>query len=147
MVDYKRLLFTIIICEAAGIAGSLITTIGPWYDQLIKPWFNPPSWVFGPVWTTLYLMMGVALYLIWEDKDARTAFWIQLGLNAIWTPIFFGFRQIELAAVEIIILWIAILITIRRSYKVNKTASYLLIPYLVWVSFAAILNISLAVLN
>ena len=145
----------IIFCQLAGIIGSVFTTlqIPAWYATLIKPSFQPPSWLFGPVWISLYTLMGVAVYLIWKmkkNKERTQALWlfgIQLFLNAIWSPIFFGWHQLGLALVVIIFMWVFILVTILRFYKLNKVASYLLIPYLLWVSFASVLNYGIFILN
>ena len=147
-----KLIISIILPFLASTIGSLFTvnSVSSWYVTLIKPSFNPPSWVFGPVWTILYFLMGVSLYLIWIkkfDKNAFTFFTIQLILNALWSIIFFGLKSPLFAFVEIIFLWVAILITIIYFYKINEISAYLLIPYILWVSFAAILNFSIMVLN
>ncbi|MBW2966057.1 tryptophan-rich sensory protein [Candidatus Woesearchaeota archaeon] len=149
-----KLIISIIIPFLASAIGSLFTasSVSTWYVELIKPSFNPPSWVFGPVWTLLYLLMGIALYLIWVDKakNKEKAYWtfgIQLGLNALWSILFFGLRNPLLAFIEIIVLWIAILMTIIYFYRINKKTIYLLLPYILWVSFAAVLNFSLMILN
>lgn len=151
-----KLVFSIIICQLAGLIGSFFTasSIDTWYAALQKPSFNPPSWIFGPVWVTLFVLMGISLYLVWEKgikaKGAKTAlifFGIQLALNALWSIIFFGLRSPLYASIEIIILWLAILFTILKFYRISKPAAYLLIPYMLWVSFAAVLNISIAIIN
>jgi tryptophan-rich sensory protein len=140
----------------AGGIGTIFTSsaIPTWYASLNKPPFSPPNWIFAPVWTTLYLLMGIALYLIWKKglktkkvRDAVYVFVIQLVLNAAWSPIFFGAHNILLALLIIVIVWIYILKTIRLFAKINNTASYLLYPYLAWVSFATILNFSVWFLN
>lgn len=125
-----------------------------WYNTLNKPFFTPPSWLFGPAWTILYILMGVAAYLIWKKgfkkkqiKEALKIFVIQLVLNFSWSPIFFGAKQIFLALLVIVIMWIFILKTIKAFAKIDKTASYLLYPYLAWVSFATLLNFSVWLLN
>jgi benzodiazapine receptor len=123
------------------------------YGQIARPSWSPPPWIFGPVWTALYTMMGIAAWLVWRQggfaaqKRPLTLFLVQLTLNALWTPIFFGARQIGLAAVEIVILWIAILMTMVAFFRVNRVAGSLFVPYLAWVSFAAVLNITLWWLN
>jgi tryptophan-rich sensory protein len=136
--------------------GSVFTApaIGTWYAGLVKPSFNPPNWLFGPVWISLYFIMGVSAYLVWrnglEKREARTAmfaFLIQLLLNAAWTPVFFGLRHPEAALAVIIALWLAILATVLSFRKVSVLAALLLIPYLAWVSFAAVLNAAIAYLN
>lgn len=146
----------ILISEAAGIIGSFFTVsqIPTWYADLNKPFFNPPNFLFGPVWTTLYALMGISAYLIWEKgikkesvKNALILFIIQLSLNSLWSIIFFGFQNPGLAFIEIIILWILILKTFISFNKISKPASYLLTPYIAWVTFAAILNFSIYLLN
>ena len=146
----------IIVCELAGFVGSLFTTpsIPGWYAGLTKPPFNPPGWIFAPVWTTLYALMGLAAWLVY-DKGVRRAdvrralfvFVVQLILNVLWSITFFGAHQILGAFVIIVALWILILGTILRFLKISKAAAYLLVPYLLWVSFATVLNVSLYVLN
>lgn len=160
-VKFGRLLFSIFICEAAGIIGGLFTAqaIPTWYAALVKPSFNPPNWAFGPVWIILYAMMGVSFYLLWnvldasrgEKKcDAKTAmivFGVQLLLNLLWTFIFFGLHSPLAAIPVIILLWIAILLTIWLAYPLSRHAANLLVPYILWVSFASILNIAIFLLN
>jgi benzodiazapine receptor len=156
MSKASKLLISVAGCLLVGFIGSLATTpaIPTWYETLNKPFFNPPNWIFGPVWTTLYILMGISVYLIWtkgiknkKNKDALYFFLIQLGLNFIWSFLFFGFQNPQLAFVEIIFLWAAILITIVKFWKLSKLAAYLLLPYIVWVSFALILNLFIAILN
>ena len=125
-----------------------------WYNPLNKPFFTPPSWLFGPAWTVLYILMGVSAYLVWKKgfkkkqiKEALKIFAIQFVLNLSWSPIFFGAKQIFLALIVIIIMWIIIFKTIKVFAKIDKTASYLLYPYILWVSFATILNFSVWLLN
>jgi tryptophan-rich sensory protein len=152
-IDYFRLISSIIICQLAGIIGSIFTvsSVSSWYATLNKPFFNPPSWVFGPVWTLLYLLMGISLYLIWNNKKrtkkALLIFGIQLILNSLWSILFFGLQSPLLAFIEIIFLWSAILLSIIYFYRISKVAAYLLVPYILWVSFAAILNLSIFILN
>jgi tryptophan-rich sensory protein len=150
------ILVFVIVCELAGVIGSVFTTpsIPGWYAGLAKPPFNPPNWVFGPVWTTLYAMMGLAAYLVYEKgprrsevRKALAVFAGQLLLNALWSIVFFGAHMILGAAVVIVLLWVMILASIWLFSKISKTAAYLLIPYILWVSFATILNISLYSLN
>ena len=140
---------SIIGCELVGIAATPFTTAGiyTWYNRIIKPSFQPPNWVFGPVWTILYALMGIAAYLVWEKgwekrevKAALGIFGIQLVLNFLWSIIFFGNKAFGWAFVEIIVLWIFIALTIWKFYQISKTAAYLLIPYILWVSFASVLN-------
>ncbi|MBW2971904.1 tryptophan-rich sensory protein [Candidatus Woesearchaeota archaeon] len=143
----------IVICQLAGIIGSLFTasSIGSWYSALNKPSFNPPNWVFGPVWITLYTMMGISLYLVWRsgsrDWLVLGVFGLQLVLNTLWSILFFGMHAPGWAFVEIVVLWASIVATIVVFFGVSRTASYLLIPYALWVSFAALLNFMLWRLN
>ncbi len=154
--NIPKLVYSIVICQLAGIIGSFFTfpSISTWYAALEKPSFNPPNWIFSPVWITLFILMGVSLYLVWIQgtktkyaKIALTLFGIQLSLNILWSIIFFGLKSPFFALIEIIILWVAILATILKFSKISKTAAYLLIPYILWVSFAAILNFSIWVIN
>jgi tryptophan-rich sensory protein len=147
---YLRLILFILICEASGLIGSIFTvsSIPTWYATLAKPFFNPPSWVFGPVWTTLYFLMGVSIFLVWGKKKADTKwFWIQLFFNFIWSIVFFGFRNLGLGFIIIALLWASIVITILEFKKINKISAYLLLPYLAWVSFASLLNFTILLLN
>ena len=146
----------VLICELAGIIGSLFTTpsIPGWYAALTKPPFNPPNWVFAPVWTTLYALMGIAAYLVYEKglkrddvRKALVVFAAQLVLNALWSIVFFGAHLILGATVLIVFLWGMIAATIWLFSRISRAAAYLLVPYILWVSFATVLNISLYVLN
>ena len=149
MSNILRLVISIVICLAAGAVGSIFTAdaIPGWYATLNKPSFNPPNWLFGPVWTLLYIMMGVSLFLIWKEgtgnalvKPALSIFIAQLVLNLLWSVVFFGMQSISGGLVIIILLWIAIIFTITKFQKISTTAGILLIPYLLWVSFASVLN-------
>ncbi|MBN2422884.1 tryptophan-rich sensory protein [Candidatus Woesearchaeota archaeon] len=155
-INYLKLIASIVICQSAGIIGSFFTasSVNTWYLTLNKPSFNPPSWVFGPVWITLYFLMGISLYIIWNNyKNTKKSglalilFSFQLLLNSLWSILFFGLRNPFLAFIEIVLLWTAILLTILYFYRISKTAAYLLIPYILWVSFAAVLNFSIFYLN
>jgi translocator protein len=155
-VNVSRLLISVIICQLAGAIGSIFTSssLESWYLLLEKPAFNPPSWVFFPVWTTLYTLMGISLYLVWEkglhQREVKLGiflFGLQLGLNTLWSLLFFGLKSPYYAFLEILVLWLAILLTAIQFWKVSKTASVLLIPYILWVSFAALLNYQIWVLN
>ncbi|MFA6049133.1 MAG: TspO/MBR family protein [Candidatus Micrarchaeia archaeon] len=155
-IDFPKLAASVIACELAGVAGSVFTvqSIPTWYAALQKPAFSPPNWVFAPVWTTLYLLMGIALYLVWENglqkKEVRVAvcvFGLQLFLNALWSFLFFGLRSPGLAFVEIILLWLSIAATTALFYRISKTAGLLLTPYVVWATFAAALNYYVWMLN
>ena len=148
---------SIAMCQAAGVVGTFFTVpaIGGWYQFLNKPVFAPPNWLVGPVWVTLYTLMGISLYLIWSGglsrKGARFAFWFfiaHLFVNASWSIIFFRFHNIPLAFAVILILLAMIIILTKFLFRpLNRLASNLFIPYLVWVSIATILNYSLLVLN
>ncbi|MCU0917648.1 MAG: tryptophan-rich sensory protein [Planctomycetes bacterium] len=135
---------------AAGFIGSF-TAMGDgftvWYSTIEKPGFTPPNWVFGPVWTILYLLMGVAAFLVWQKgvqlRAVRIAlgwFLVQLVLNALWTPVFFGLHQIGWAFAVIVLLWVAIVVVMYCFSRISQTGAVLLVPYLLWVSFATILN-------
>jgi tryptophan-rich sensory protein len=148
--NLSKFIFCILITEGAGIIGSIATfsSVKTWYlNSLIKPSFNPPSWLFAPVWTFLFFLMGVALYLVWTKKNNLFWFWVQLLLNILWSFLFFGLHSPLFALFEIVLLWFAILITIIKFWSFNKNAGILLLPYLVWVSFASFLNFSIARLN
>lgn len=140
---------------AAGLGGwATAQGVGDWYPTLVKPSFNPPSWVFGPVWTFLYLLMGVALFLVWEKGTSTPAvrmalglFGVQLLLNILWSFLFFGARQLGWAFVEILFLWLAIAGTLALFLRLSQPAAWLLTPYLAWVTFAAVLNYSIWALN
>jgi benzodiazapine receptor len=142
----------ILLCFAATAPAALWPP-AEWYAALNKPEWNPPSWVFGPVWTTLYTMMAVSAWLVWRQGGfarqwlALSAFLVQLALNALWSPLFFGLKQLGVAFAEIIVLWLAIACTIVVFRRVHRTAAWLLVPYLAWVSFAAFLNWTLWRLN
>lgn len=149
-----KFIASIVITFSAAAIGSLATyaNIPTWYASLEKPIFNPPNWVFGPVWTVLYIAMAVALYLVWvrpnrNKKRAVIAFAVQLTLNALWSIVFFGLHLPWLAVVVILALLVSIIFTIREFYIISRPASYLLVPYVLWVSFASILTISVASLN
>lgn len=143
------LLGFIVLTFLAPAAGAF-TPPGGWYQTLNKPSWNPPPWIFGPVWTALYLMMAVAAWLVWRRVGqgyALRLYFVQLVLNAAWTPVFFGAHQLGAAFIAIICLWIAILLTLRAFGDVSRPAGLLLVPYLAWVSFASVLNFTLWRLN
>lgn len=152
-MNYKKLGVSVLITLSAGWIGSIFTTpnIESWYKNVVKPPIAPPNWVFGPVWTILFILMGVALYRVWMKKSLGDKklnwWWIQLGLNILWSILFFGYRNPGLAMVEIIVLWVAIYKTIVSFGKIDKLASKLLIPYLAWVTFASALNFGVWWLN
>lgn len=154
--NFSKLLLSIGLSLGAGLIGSLFTfsAIPTWYATLNKPSFNPPNYLFGPVWTTLYILMGIALYLVWRKglrkKSIRFAFslfLIHLVVNSLWSIVFFGMHQIFLALVVILVLWLMIIVLIKIFWEIDKTAAYLLMPYLFWVSFATLLNFSIWQLN
>lgn len=151
-----KFLLAILICQAAGLVGFIFTrpAISSWYMGIEKPSFNPPNWIFAPVWTLLFLLMGISLYLVWkkgwQEKIVRSAIFVfsaQLILNIVWSLLFFGLKSPFFAFVEIIILWLAIFLTIIKFNKVSSTAGLLLLPYIIWVSFAAFLNFFIWRLN
>ena len=152
-MDIIRLVISIVLCQLVGFLGSIPnrTAISRWYSKIRKPSFNPPNWVFGPVWTFLYLLMGISLYLVWTSERlvsiALIVFFIQLFLNFLWSIIFFGMKKPLLSFLEIIVLWASILVSISIFYGISNVAAYLLIPYILWVSFAAVLNFSIWQLN
>ena len=154
--NFFKLAIAIVVAGLAGAIGSVFTVsaIPNWYAGLVKPALNPPSWVFGPAWTTLYALMGIAAFLIWksgwdkkEVKKALGVFGIQLVLNALWSIIFFGLHSPGWALVDIIALWFAVVWTMVVFYIISKPAAYLLVPYILWVSFASYLNYSIWMLN
>ncbi len=151
-----KLIISILIPLITGSVAGFFTTKGVdgWYAAAIKPSFNPPNWIFAPVWTALYILMGIALYLIWksdaEKKIKQTAlilFAVQLLLNFFWSFIFFSLQQTGWAFVEIVVMWLSILFTILWFGKISSTAAWLLVPYISWVSFASLLNFYIWKLN
>ncbi len=150
------LILSVSLCFTVAFLGQLAMPnpkTNLWFQGLIKPSFYPPDWVFGPVWSVLYLMMGVALWLVWRQKEHTSirwpvvAFFVQLAANGAWTPLFFGLQQPALALLDIAFLWAMILWTLILFYRVSRGAGFLLLPYFLWVSFAVGLNGSLAMLN
>lgn len=185
-MEYNKLLklvTSIIICELAGAIGSFFTTSqigapsGSWYRGLNKPSFNPPNWIFGPVWTTIFILTGVSLYLVWsknwnpknkinfkgkkpwntlsgkflsgswQKANIILIFVLQLALNILWPVIFFGMHAIGAAFFELLMLWFAIIFMTVNFYRVSKAAALLLLPYILWVSFASILNLIIFLIN
>lgn len=153
MKKYLPLVISLAIPFIVAYFGSAATvpSINGWYGGLIKPSFSPPNWIFAPVWSVLFLLMGISSFLIWRRKKKITyplkLYGVQLFLNFLWSYLFFGLHRPDLAFVDIILLWIFIALTISSFYKVKKIASYLLLPYIIWVSFAAVLNFSILLLN
>ena len=152
-----KLIISIIVCQAAGVIGSFFTrsSVDSWYSTINKPAFTPPGWLFAPVWITLYLMMGISLYLVWQksaeakqfSRKAMLFFAIQLLLNTLWSILFFGLHSPLLGSIEIALLWLFILLTMIEFRKIAKTAFWLLVPYFLWVSFASVLTFSIWKLN
>ncbi|MFC1501093.1 TspO/MBR family protein [Elusimicrobiota bacterium] len=151
-----KLVVSILICQTAGFTGSIFTqmSVNTWYQTINKPAFNPPNSIFPIVWTTLFILMGISLFLVWnekfddtEKKKAYYLFGLQLFVNVLWSLSFFGLRAPFLALIVLIGLWFLILLNITSFYKINKISGYLLIPYILWVSFAGVLNTYLWILN
>ncbi len=152
---YKLLISIAIPLTVGGISGFFTSSsVNTWFVTLNKPSFNPPSWLFAPVWTTLYIMMGISFYIIWNNHaklekryTGYTYYWLQLALNFLWSFLFFYFQRPHLALIDIILLFIMIASTIFSFRKVSKTAAWLLVPYLCWVTFATALNFEIWRLN
>ena len=151
-----KITLLVVVCVTIGYLSGMVTrdSINTWYPTLVKPIFNPPNWIFAPVWTLLYIMMGIAAGLVWtsisDEKVRQKAlgfFAIQFGLNALWSYLFFGLHNPLLALAEIVLLWLMIFETYNLFKRIDKTAGLLFIPYLAWVSFATILNASIWWLN
>lgn len=148
-------LVSVLIALAAGLIGNFLgmDAISTWYAGLEKPAWNPPNWIFGPVWTLLYILMGVAAYVVWEQKKdsarrgALVVYGVQLLLNAAWSIIFFTFKQPAIAFGEIVLMWLAILVTIVMFWRIKPLAGILLLPYIAWVTFATVLNFAIWQLN
>lgn len=156
LVEVPKLVISILICLIAGFLGSLATiqSIPTWYASLVKPAWTPPNWLFAPVWTTLYILMGVAVFLVWREgfyeKEVKIAlgiFGLQLILNILWSVVFFAFKSILGALIIIAPFWIMILLTIIVFYRISKPAAIILIPYITWVTIAAALNYTVYILN
>lgn len=154
--EIPKLIVSIVFCQCAGIIGSVFTStaIPSWYVTLNKPFFTPPNWLFAPVWITLYTLMGVAAFFIWrqgfQDRQVQRAlsiFGVQLIFNALWSAAFFGLQSPLAGLIVIVILWLAIVLTILKFFPISKTAGLLIMPYILWVSFAAVLNVAIVLLN
>jgi translocator protein len=155
-IKLGKSIVSLIICLAAGWIGSFFTSasVDTWYQNLNKPWFNPPDRLFAPVWTFLYILMGISLSVVWSSpavsqkkKTALAIFSIQLLLNIMWSAFFFGLQNPLLALAEIFLLWLAVIITILSFRRISQISAYLLTPYLLWVTFALILNYSIVTMN
>ncbi len=151
-----KLAASILICQGVGLAGAIFTrpAIPVWYASLKKPLFNPPPWIFGPVWVALYLFMGVALFLVWRGgfrkpgaRAALVLFAVQLFLNALWSPLFFGLRSPAAGLADIVLLLAAACAAAVMFFRLSRAAGVLMLPYATWVAFAAVLNLSIYVLN
>ncbi|HNT60855.1 MAG TPA: tryptophan-rich sensory protein [Candidatus Bilamarchaeaceae archaeon] len=155
-VNWAKLVGCVLLCQMAGVIGSFFTmdAIPGWYAGLEKPDLAPPNWVFAPVWISLYALMGVALYIVWEEglekkgvKGALLVFGAQLVVNAAWSIVFFGMQSPMAAFFVIILLWALIIEALREFYGISRWAGLALVPYLLWVSFAALLNFAIWMLN
>jgi tryptophan-rich sensory protein len=154
-MNYLQPVIAVLIAQCAGFLGAIFTTtkIGSWYMTLVKPTWNPPGWIFGPVWTTLYALMGIASYLVWKTPvgslrtQALVLYGIQLALNALWSFAFFGMESPKLGLGVIVVLLVFIILTTARFSMLSKTAGYLMLPYILWVSFATVLNFTIVRLN
>lgn len=151
-----KLIISVLVTEGAGGIGAIFTyeSIPTWYASLNTSALTPPNWIFGPMWITLYLLMGVALYMVWIRRGsgkgislALSLFGIQLVLNVLWSLIFFGLHSLLFGAIEIVFLWFFILATIIEFYQVDKRAAYIMFPYIAWVTVATMLNISVLFAN
>jgi tryptophan-rich sensory protein len=154
MNKYLKLFISLLLPQIAGGLGAFFTlsSVQSWYLTLNKPSWNPPSWLFGPVWTTLYVLMGIACFLIWKSEHPRkkqvlTLYFLQLFLNSLWSPAFFGAQNPMLGILVIVPMWASILACILFFRKINTWAAVLMIPYLLWVSFATVLNATIWYLN
>ena len=156
LLALKKILVSLIVCFGAAAIGSAFTrpAVTGWYVTVQKPWFSPPNEVFGPVWTVLYILMAVSLYLIWQkrheglpDNPALLLFSAQLALNVSWSAVFFGLQSIGGGLVVIGMLWLTLWATIRRFWRLSRVAAICLLPYFIWLSFAAVLNFAIWRLN
>ena len=149
---YLSLFLILLFTFIASVIGGFITGSfkEPWYSQIILPSFNPPSWVFAPIWTVLYIMMSVAIWKIWIntfDLKILKFYFIHLFFNCTWSIVFFGFHQINLALINLLIILIFIFFLMKAYFKLDKISYYLMIPYMAWTFYAFILNLSIAILN
>ena len=149
---YLSLLILLLVAFIAPVIGSYVTSVfkEPWYSEIIQPSFNPPSWVFPPVWSTLYVMMSIAIWRVWIaffNSRILRLYFFHLFFNCIWSIIFFGFHQIGLALINIIVILFFIIILMKEYLKIDKLSFYLMIPYFLWSSFALVLNASILFLN
>lgn len=154
MPNYLKLIISLVLPQLAGGLGAFFTiaSVESWYSTLVKPSWNPPSWLFAPVWTLLYVLMGIACYLIWKSDDPQKKallklYFLQLILNALWSPAFFGMQSPLFGLLIIVPFWVVIVLCIIRFKSVSSLASGLMVPYLLWVTFATALNTAILVLN
>lgn len=152
MIKFQKLAAALSMPILVGILGSFFTSpaIGGWYAALNKPSFTPPSWVFPIAWTLLYLLMGISLYILWEKKNTKAAthlFVLQLVLNLLWSILFFGLKMPTIALIELLALLATVLMTTKKFYEISKTAAYLMVPYILWLCFATLLNYYIVILN
>ena len=154
--DTFKLIVSIVACQCAGLVGSIfaVSAIPIWFAALQKPSFAPPDWLFAPAWITLYLLMGISAFFVWrrgldnrEVKAALIIFLMLLLLNALWSAAFFGLESPLYGLMVTVALWIAILFTIIKFFRISSVAGWILVPYILWVSFATALNISILILN
>ena len=154
-LDLFGLFVFVALCLLVSAAGGMVTatSVDTWYQALAKPSFNPPNWVFAPVWTTLYFLMGVSSWRIWRrratqaTRGALALFGLQLFLNFAWSVLFFGFQRIDLALIDIVILFVAIVANMILFWRIERLATLLLVPYAAWVVFAIVLNVSIWLIN
>ncbi len=150
MARYLPLVLFVLLVVGGGSLIGVNNVPGEWYENLNKPPFNPPNWIFGPVWTVLYIMIGIAGWRVWRLRrtgGAMTAWWVQLGLNFLWSPVFFTLQNIGLALVVVVGMLLSIIAFIVLAWRQDRAAALLFIPYLAWVSFATLLNASIFYLN
>jgi benzodiazapine receptor len=156
--EFPILVLSIMICQAAGVIGSFFTnmSVSTWYPSLAKPWFTPPGWLIGLVWFILFALMGISMFFVWRKnlrlndprpRNAITLFGVQLVANVLWSAAFFGLRSPAAGLVTIAALWILVLVTIIMFWRLSRDAALLLVPYILWVSFAAYLNYTVWILN
>ena len=152
-MELGALVVSVLVVGGVAALGGMFSRPGEWYANLEKPGFTPPSWVFGPAWTTLYCLMAIAAWLVWRERKtvkvapALAMFLLQLLINGAWSPLFFGAHQIAAALITILVLDIAVVMTIVRFWRVRPLAGLLLVPYLLWIGFATALNFSIWQLN
>ena len=151
-----KLIISIVACQCAGLIGSAFTApaIPTWYAALEKPPFTPPNWLFAPAWITLYLLMGISASIVWQRgldntriRNALITFLVQLGFNVLWSVVFFGLESPLYGVIVIVVLWMAIMLTMVKFFRISTLAGVFMLPYIGWVTFAAILNISVFILN